>query len=105
MPSDINNAILSGHLLTDPVEQADGSVIVTLQNHEEWRDARNLPQSRENMIGLLALPGEMAQKLLTFRANQRAIIVAKIETRTTTGPRGGKETKTKLRICAISRPA
>lgn len=105
MASDINNSILSGHLLTDPVQQEDGSVIVTLQNHEEWRDKQERPQSRENMLGLLALPGEMAAKLLTFRAKQRVIIIGKLETRTTTGPRGGKETKTKVRICAISRPA
>lgn len=105
MASDINNCILSGHLLTDPVKQEDGTVIVTLQNHEEWRDAKGQPQQRENMFGLLALPGTMAEKLLTFHAHNRVIIVGNLETRTTQGPRGGTQTKTKVRICAISRPA
>lgn len=105
MASDINNTILSGHLLTDPVPQEDGTVIVTLQNHEEWRDAKGIAQSRENMIGLLALPGEIATKLMTFRAKQRVIIIGKIETRQVAGPRGGSGTKTKVRICSISRPA
>lgn len=105
MASDINNSILSGHLLTNPVQQDDGSVIVTLQNHEEWRDAKGVQQSRENMLGLLALQGDMAAKLLTFRAHQRVIIIGKLETRPVSGPRGGSGTKTKIRICSISRPA
>lgn len=104
MASHINNSLLSGHLLTAPVEQPDGTVIVTLQNHEEWRDASGQAQSRENMIGLIALQGEMARKLLSFRAKDAVIVVGKIETRTTIGPRGGKETKTKVRISAIARP-
>ena len=105
MASHINQVILAGHLLTNPVEQQDGSVIATLQNHEEWRDEANQPQSRENMLGLLALRGRMAEKLLSFKAKDAVIIIGKLETRTTEGPRGGKETKTKVRLCNISRPA
>ena len=105
MASHINQVILAGNLLTSPVEQEDGSVITTLQNHEEWRDDAGTPQSRENMLGLIALKGQMSRKLLTFRATDAVIIVGKLETRATSGPRGGQQTKTKVRICAISRPA
>ena len=104
MASHINQVILAGNLLTNPVEQEDGSVIATLQNHEEWRDAAGLPQSRENMLGIIALPGKMSRSLLNFRATDAVIVIGNLETRTTIGPRGGKETKTKVRLSAISRP-
>ena len=105
MASHINQVILEGHLLTNPTTEPDGTVTVTLQNHEEWKDRDAQPQARENMLGIIALPGQMARDLLSFRAKEHVIIVGKLETRAIPGPKGGTATKTKIRLCKISRPA
>jgi hypothetical protein len=104
MPSHINQCLLEGHLVTAAVKQEDGSAVVCLQNHEEWTDDNHQPQSRENMLGLRAI-GRMAAKLMTFPGGSHLLILAKAETTTTTGPRGGSQTKTKFRVVNISRPS
>jgi hypothetical protein len=105
MPSHINQCLLEGHLVTAPAKQEDGSVLATLQNHEEWTDDNHQPQSRDNMLGLRAI-GRMASKLLTFPGGTHLLVLAKAETaQMPPGPRGGTQTKTKFRVVNLSRPS
>ena len=99
MASHYNFLQVEGTLLRAPVVREDGHVEATLMNHEEWTDAARQLQTRENMLGIIALPGTKAAALLAASpAGRHLIVLGRLRTVQTHGPRGGTQTKTKIMI-------
>lgn len=106
MRSHINNLQVEGHILNTPILRPDGHVEATLQSHEVWQDATGAVKSRENMLGLLALPEtSSARWLKDAKPGTRILVIGSLRTHETPpGPRGGTTTKTKLRIRSLYLP-
>ncbi len=107
MRNHINNLQLEGHILTSPTLRDDGHVEATLQSHEGWLDASGALKTRENMLGLIALPDSPAARWLKeAKAGTRILVIGSLRTHDIPpGPRGGQpKTKTKIRIRQIYLP-
>ena len=107
MASQLNGVMLEGHLLTAPVlTENDGEkpyCSASLCNREEWiNPADGSARKRENMIGIIA-HGETAKKLAKLQAGAHLTFLGKLQTTESdvVGPRGGKSTKTKVRVTQI----
>lgn len=106
MASQLNGVMLEGHLLTAPtLTEVDGEkpyCTASLCNREEWRGADGAARKRENMIGIVA-HGETAQKLAALQVGAHVTFLGKLQTTESevVGPRGGKSTKTKVRVTQI----
>lgn len=104
MASEINNIVIEGHLLGTPIFREDGHIEFTLQNHEEWTSPTHGRQSRENLFGVITLPHTQPAKVMEqCPANAALTILGSLRTTTTTGPRGGTQTKTKISARRILR--
>lgn len=97
MATQLNNITVEGRILAPPVFRDDGHVEFTLQNHEEWRRPNGAQESRENMLGVIALPEtQPARRLAELQAGSAIIVLGSLRTTTSTGPRGGTQHKTKI---------
>jgi single-stranded DNA-binding protein len=102
--SHLNTAIIEGRLITAPEYKLDDSnrpyCTASLANHEEWTGADGVRRTRDNMLGLVAHGGQ-AESLKKLQAGALVTILAKLQTTEGEGPKGGRTTKTKLRVTQI----
>ncbi len=107
MASQINNVCIEGMILGTPIIRPDGHVEFTLQNHEEWtRPDGSGKESRENMLGIIALPNSQpARRLSALHAGSLVTVLGSLRTTHHQGPKGGTQTKTKITARRILTPS
>lgn len=107
--NDVNYVTLEGVIFGDPAAKEEGHAqpvtYATLLSTEVWpiRDGKGGVRIRENKIGLKA-HGETGITLASLQSGAHIIVHGKLETAEVPGPRGGINTKTKIRVTRISYP-